>query len=211
MPAVLEPPVLRTTARWPDRVCLPFAFDVAGMQADLAAFAAADWTRHFVQQNYEGDWAVLPLRAKEGATHPVMMIYSDPAALVYVDTPYLDRAPHLRAIIARFACPVLSARLMRLSAGSTIKEHTDLDLDAALGRARIHIPITTNDDVVFLLNHAPVDMTPGSAWYLRFADPHSVHNRGATDRVHLVIDVLMNDWLAGQLDAGVVARPAAGT
>jgi hypothetical protein len=140
-----------------------------------------------------------------------MMISSDPVARTYVDTPYLDRAPHLRAAIAQFTCPVLSARLMRLAAGSTIKEHTDLDLDAALGRARIHVPVTSNDAVVFLLNHAAVEMTPGSAWYLRLADPHSVHNGGATDRVHLVIDVLMNDWLAGQLDAGAGARQAAAT
>ena len=195
------------TDRWPDRVCLPFAFDPAGAVADLAAYEATDWTKHFVPQNYEGDWAVLPLRAKLGATHPIAMIYSDPVAVDYVDTPYLDHAPHLRAIIAQFDCTVLSARLMRLTPGSTILEHKDYDLDAALGRARIHVPVTTNDDVVFLLNHVAVDMAPGSAWYLRLADPHFVHNGGTTDRVHLVIDVLVNDWLAGALDSGA-AVPA---
>lgn len=195
------------TNRWPDRVRLPFAVDPAGALSDLATFAATDWTKHFVPQNYEGDWAVLPLRAKRGATHPVAMIYSDPVAVDYVDTPYLDHAPHLRAILARFECTVLSARLMRLTPGSTIKEHSDLDLDAVLGRARIHVPVTTNDNVVFLLNQVAVDMAPGSVWYLRLADPHYVHNGGATDRVHLVIDVLVNDWLTGALDSGA-AVPA---
>ena len=162
-----------------------------------------------MRQNYEGDWDVLPLRAKAGATHPVAMIYSDPVAVDYVDTPYLERALHLRAIIAQFACTVLSTRLMRLTPGSTILEHSDHDLDAALGRARLHVPLTTNDDVMFLLNHVAVDMAPGSVWYLRLADPHSVHNGGATDRVHLVIDVLVNDWVVAQLDAGVRAEVAA--
>jgi hypothetical protein len=42
-------------------------------------------------------------------------------------------------------------------------------------------------------------MAPGSAWYLRLSDPHSVSNNGAADRVHLVIDALANDWLAAAL------------
>jgi len=192
--------------RWPDRVCLPFAFDPHGLQADLATFETTDWTRHFVPQNYEGKWDVLPLRAKRGAIHPIAMIYSDPVALDYVDTPYLDHAPHVRAVLARFDCTVLSTRLMRLTPGSTIKEHSDYDLDAALGRARIHVPVTTNDDVVFRLNGIRVDMAPGSMWYLRLADPHYVHNGGTTDRVHLVIDVVTNDWFAQQLGAGIAAQ-----
>jgi Aspartyl/Asparaginyl beta-hydroxylase len=188
--------------RWPDRVRLPLELDVVVLNADLAEFVDADWRHHFVRQNYTGDWDVLPLRAKEGATHPVQMIYADPMATVFVDTPLLDRAPHLRAVLAALECPVLAARLMRLAPGSTILEHSDHDLDAACGRARLHIPVTTNDDVVFLLNRVPVDMAHGSVWYLRLADPHSVHNGGTTDRVHLVIDVLVDDWLTAQLDAG---------
>jgi hypothetical protein len=191
--------------RWPDRVQLPFGFDPKGLQADLATFETTDWTRHFVPQNYEGDWAVLPLRARRSATHPIAMIYSDPVDLDYVDTPWLDQAPHMRAVLAQFECTVLSARLMRLTPGSTIKEHSDHDLDVAIGTARIHVPVVTSDDVVFLLNQVPVDMAPGSAWYLRLADPHYVHNGGTTDRVHLVIDALANDWLTIQLDAGVGA------
>jgi Aspartyl/Asparaginyl beta-hydroxylase len=191
--------------RWPDRVRLPFAFNPEGLRADLATLETTGWTRHFVPQNYEGDWDVLPLRAERGAIHPIKMIYSNPVALDYVDTPYLDHALHIRAVLAQFDCTVLSTRLMRLTPGSTIKEHSDYDLDAALGRARIHVPVTTNDDVVFLLNRIRVDMAPGSAWYLRLADPHYVHNGGTSDRVHLVIDVVANDWLTRQLDAGVAA------
>ena len=38
-------------------------------------------------------------------------------------------------------------------------------------------------------------MPAGSSWYLRLSDPHSVANRGAADRVHLVIDAVVNDWV----------------
>jgi hypothetical protein len=39
----------------------------------------------------------------------------------------------------------------------------------------------------------------GSCWYLRLADPHSVINGGDTDRVHMVIDATVNDWIADVL------------
>jgi hypothetical protein len=88
---------------------------------------------------------------------------------------------------------------MRLTPGSVIKEHCDHDLAAETGNVRLHLPITTNPDVDFLLNGTRVIMQPGELWYLRLADPHAVNNRGITDRVHLVIDATMNDWLANEL------------
>jgi len=34
---------------------------------DLANLSAVEWIDHFVKQNYEGDWSVLPLRCSAGA------------------------------------------------------------------------------------------------------------------------------------------------
>lgn len=53
---------------------------------------------------------------------------------------------------------------------------------------RLHIPVVTNDGVDFRLNGVRCPMSAGSTWYLRLSDPHSVANRGSSDRVHLVID-----------------------
>lgn len=188
-------------ARFPDRVRLPLAFDTTRLAADLAALDGTDWVAHFVKQNYEGDWSALPLRAPAGATHPIQMIYSPPGATDFVDTPFLARTPYFAEIIAAFRCPVMSARLMRLTPGSVIKEHRDHDLAAEEGVARIHIPVVTNAGVEFHLNRVPVTMKPGEAWYLRLADPHSAVNRGTETRVHLVIDVQVDAWLAAMLQA----------
>lgn len=185
---------------WPDRMRLPFGFDPAPLAADIAALERGDWTAHFVQRNYEGDWSALPLRAPAGAVHPVQQIYSAPDATAFVDTPWRARMPAVSAAIDAFACPVRSARLMCLAAGSVIKEHTDFDLDAAQGFARIHVPIRTNADVDFRLNGTRVTMAPGEAWYLRLADPHSVANRGRAARIHLVLDLMVNDWLLRQFE-----------
>jgi len=182
---------------YPDRLQLPLRFDPRLLRRDLDALAATPWTAHFVRQNYEGDWSVIPLRCAAGETHPIRMIYSDPAATEFVDTPFLEPCPYFREVIAAFACPVRSVRLMRLTPGSVIKEHTDLDLGVEAGTARIHVPVTTNPDVEFLLNRTRVEMTEGQAWYLRLGDPHAVANGGTSDRVHLVLDLAANDWLMG--------------
>ncbi|HMG48793.1 MAG TPA: aspartyl/asparaginyl beta-hydroxylase domain-containing protein [Allosphingosinicella sp.] len=186
----------------PDRVRLPMTFDAAALAADLGAFDESDWTAHFVRDNYEGEWSALPLRAAAGETHKLRMIFANPTASVFADTPFLGRAPAIRAALARFECPLKAVRLMRLAAGSVIKEHDDFDPDAASGTARLHVPITTGPEVEFLLNRKPVPMAPGEVWYLRLADPHSVANRGTRDRVHLVIDTWTNAWLEALLRAG---------
>ena len=88
-----------------------------------------------------------------------------------------------------------SVRLMRLTPGSLIKEHTDLELSVEEGTARIHVPVATNSQVEFYLNGSRVVMDAGSAWYLRLSDPHRVHNKGDSDRVHMVIDAVADDWI----------------
>jgi hypothetical protein len=187
----------------PDRIRLPLDFDPAALAADVERFAADEWTPHYVRDNYEGEWSAIPLRCAAGETHPVRMIGVHSSAAGFVDTRFLDRVPALRAALDRFHCPLKSVRLMRLAAGSVIKEHADHDPDAESRPAvRLHVPVTTGPQVEFLLNRRPVAMTAGSAWYLRLSDPHSVANRGASDRVHLVIDAWTSDWLDRMLSAG---------
>ncbi len=185
-----------------DRVRLPFSFDPERLLNDLRRVEGDKWIEHFVKQNYEGDWQVLPLRGPAGARHPVMMIYPDPAATAFEDGALLAQTHYFRQVLARFECPLQCVRLMRLKAGSRIKRHRDSDLDFESGFARIHVPITTNPDVQFLLNETPVTLAPGSAWYLRLSDPHSVANAGTTDRVHLVIDAVADRWLGDALAGG---------
>jgi len=185
-----------------DRIRLPLQFDAAALQADVRRFEDEAWVRHFVTQNYEGDWTILPLRAPASAVHPVQMIYSDPSCDAYTDTALLAACPAIAAALARFQCPLESVRLMRLGVGSVIKTHTDHDLDVEHGRARLHVPIETNAGVDFRLNGEQVVLGEGECWYLRLSDPHSVANRGDRDRVHLVIDAVVSPWLHELLARG---------
>jgi aspartyl/asparaginyl beta-hydroxylase len=185
----------------PDRLKLPFAFAPEPLAEDLAGLAGDAWIAHFVMQNYDGDWSVLPLRGPASARHPIQSIYSNPSETNYADTDLMARCPNIARALGTFRCSLQAVRLMRLTPGSAIKEHRDHDLDAANGFARLHVPITTNPGVVFEVNRTPLSMAPGSVWYLRLSDPHRVANHGTTDRVHLVIDAVVDNWLRGVLDA----------
>jgi hypothetical protein len=188
----------------PDRVRLPFSFDPTLLARDLERLASVEWISHFVTANYDGDWSVIPLRGTAGASHPVMMIYPNPNATEFEDTPMLRECPYFREVLGSFACSVRDVRLMRLAPGSVIKEHTDHDLDVEAGVVRLHIPIVTNPGVTFLLNGSRVVMEVGSAWYLRLSDPHSVVNAGDTVRVHMVIDADAGDWIRSSIGSAVM-------
>lgn len=178
-----------------DRLRLPFTFDPERLRKDLSRIEPNDWVEHFVRQNYEGDWSVVPLRGPCGAEHPVMMIYSDPTCTEFCDTPFLRRSPYFRQVLAAFECDLDAVRLMRLAPGSRIKEHRDHDLSYEDGVVRLHIPVLSHPDVEFLPNGEPVQMREGECWYLRLCDPHRVTNGGRRDRVHMVIDARLDDWL----------------
>lgn len=60
---------------------------------------------------------------------------------------------------------------------------------------RLHVPVITSAEVIFFLDAHRIEMKAGECWYLDLSLPHWVENRSSTDRVHLVIDCEVNDWL----------------
>jgi hypothetical protein len=171
---------------------LPFSFDAGLLKKDLLNFQATDWVPHFNVHYYEGDWSGVALRAPQGAA--AGGIFPAPNAL-YVDTQMLARCAYVPEVLSAFKCELESARFLRLAAGSNIREHRDYQLSFEDGAVRIHIPMLTNPGVEFYLDGRRVEMREGEAWYLNFNLKHRVYNGGADDRVHLVLDCVLNDWL----------------
>jgi hypothetical protein len=189
---------------------LPLNFDVQRLQADLAQVRPEEWVAHFNTGDYEGDWRGVALRAVGGDP---ARIYLDPIAQrAYGDTAVLARCPYLQEVLAQLQCPLRSVRLLSLRAGSVIREHRDYKLGYEDGEVRLHVPLITNPDVAFHVNGQRLMMNPGECWYINFNLPHRVANRGTTDRVHLVIDCTVNDWLRALLPAEITAPagPATG-
>jgi Aspartyl/Asparaginyl beta-hydroxylase len=178
---------------------LPFNFDSQPLRADLNNLQPGDWIPHFNTRYYEGEWSAVALRSVGGVAG---QIYPDPTAQgSFADTPLLARCPNIRTALARFECPLESVRLLKLDAGSSIREHKDLNLGYEDGEIRIHVPVLTNPGVEFFLDGERILMNEGESWYINFNLRHRVENRGSTPRIHLVVDCIVNDWMRAQLAA----------
>jgi aspartyl/asparaginyl beta-hydroxylase (cupin superfamily) len=102
--------------------------------------------------------------------------------------------PYFTEVINWFKCEKEAVRLLRLDQQSEIKEHVDNDTSYEDGFFRIHIPIITNSEVFFYVDHKLVPMKMGECWYANFQLPHSVQNTSSEPRVHLTIDCIRNEW-----------------
>lgn len=151
------------------------------------------WSPHFNTSQYEGEWTVLPLRAPGG--HQDRIIPDLMSESGYEDTPLMDTCPAIKQLLNTFQCPIASVRLLNLKRGAIIKEHRDHELAFEHGEARLHIPLFTNEQVEFWVQDQRIPMEPGDCWYINANLPHRVANHGPTDRIHLVIDCVVNDWL----------------
>lgn len=175
-------------------------FDTSEMQRELSRLYVANWKEHYNKSHYSGRWSVLPLRSLNGDPNNIVSIHASASAKTneYRNTPLLDSCTYLQSVINFFDCEKTSARLMKLHAGAIIKEHTDHEMSYEEGEARFHIPIFTNTGVEFYLDNERLIMNEGECWYLNLSLKHRVNNFGNTDRVHLVIDCKVNEWIKTQ-------------
>lgn len=85
----------------------------------------------------------------------------------------------------------MSAILINLPAGKSIRRHIDANpIGERFNRChRIHIPIISNDQCFFEIDGDVKNMKEGEVWEIsNVRCPHSVQNKGVSDRIHLLID-----------------------
>lgn len=183
---------------------LPFSFDAELLKADLERIPTGEWVAHFNKGYYEGEWKGLSLRSVTGRARQLYTPVQDTTEAV--DTPVLDQCPYFRRVLDTFECSIHAARLLSLSPGSKILEHQDYFLGIEDGLIRIHIPVATDSRVEFFVDGRRLVMLEGEAWYIDFSLPHRVNNVSDKDRVHMVVDCRVNDWIEGMIPFGSAAR-----
>lgn len=178
-------------------------FDAAKLQQEVGALEAGYWKDHYNKNNYEGSWSTLQLRSINGIIGNNTAIVSTglEAASQFADTELMDLCPYTRSVIGFFEMEKSSIRFMKLESGAVIKPHSDPDLNYEEGEVRIHIPVITNEQLYFYLEDERIVMEEGSCWYMNLSLQHSVRNEGATPRIHLVIDGIVNNWLKTWMDS----------
>ena len=82
---------------------------------------------------------------------------------------------------------VIRAMAAKLLAGNVISPHVDRHPSFHCGH-RIHIPITTNPRVRFMIDGQPYQFKVGEAYELNNQKAHSVMNKGTEDRITFIFD-----------------------
>ncbi len=82
---------------------------------------------------------------------------------------------------------IIRAMAAKLVAGGKIKPHNDSHPSFHCGH-RIHVPITTNPRVRFMIDGRPYKLQVGQAYELNNQKQHSVMNKGTEDRITIIFD-----------------------
>ena len=85
--------------------------------------------------------------------------------------------------------------LTKLIAGQKITPHIDIMYDYFNIARRFHVPIITNDLVDFYVNKERKVMKEGECWEINNKKIHAVENNSNEDRVHLLFDIIPNEFL----------------
>jgi len=140
------------------------------------------------------------------ATESIVMLFVDIARwpdLVVSREPGWPRIaeaalPVMNEIIEKHYPPggtVIRAMAAKLLSGGIINPHTDRHPSFHVGH-RIHIPITTNPRVRFMIDGRPYRFRIGEAYEINNQKTHSVMNKGDEDRITFIFDYVPPDQIA---------------
>ena len=158
---------------------LPFKFDAEILAQEVLAFDQSEWMPHV--QGFAGNTAI-PLVSLHGEMNND---FNGPMKI----TDKLERSPYIKQVLASFEQVFGRSRLMGLAGGFDVPEHRDVNYHW-YKRVRIHIPVITNQNVLFYCGDTHVQMAAGESWIFDSWKTHRVENKSEEFRVHLVIDTI---------------------
>ncbi len=169
-------------------------------QAILAQEQAAWHEEQLRQQSYE----------VHRQTESIVLVFTDGQGWPQIEVrkePGWDRlaqaaVPLMHGIIERCypkGGTIIRAMAAKLLVGGKIRPHRDAHPSFHHGH-RIHVPITTNPRVRFIIDGRPYRFEVGQAYELNNQLQHSVANKGTEDRITFIFDYV---------PPGVLGRAAA--
>ena len=156
---------------------LPVRFDADRLCAEAMALPPEAWISH--PDQVPGNSAVRLISANG--------LESDDVTGAMEATRWLEGAPYIRQVLASFGVVWSRSRLMRLAPFAGVPDHADINYNWHT-RVRLHIPISTSEDVRFICDRESVHMAAGEAWIFDNWRRHRVDNGFAGERIHLVAD-----------------------
>ncbi len=159
---------------------LPLSIDAARLVAEIDALGPAVWGTTDGRVGVHRMAEALFLRGHAPAE----------GDLPIGDRPPLARLPYAREVLNLLGAPPLRCLLARLPAGRVIPAHIDRAPYFAKS-IRIHVPVTSNDQVFMFCAGSSYHMRPGEVWALNNSVEHGVWNADpGCSRTHLICDFL---------------------
>jgi len=165
-------------------------------KVDISALQAA------IDNLEEGDWQSNKLRQSEYEVHrqteSVVLVFTDGAGWPNIEVAKEDgwdllsdaAVPLMHKIIGDHYASggtIIRAMCAKLLAGKVIKPHVDQHPSFHAGH-RIHVPITTNPRVRFMIEGRPHHLQVGQAYEINNQKTHSVMNKGQDGRITFIFD-----------------------
>jgi hypothetical protein len=119
--------------------------------------------------------------------------------------------PLMHGIIEKHYPPggaIIRAMAAKLLAGGKIAPHMDTHPSFHRGH-RIHVPITTNPRVRFMVDGRPYRFKVGQAYEINNQKNHSVMNKGTEDRITFIFDYIPPQELGRVQDHAEMTRRSA--
>jgi len=168
--------------------------DIASLKESILGVEDAIWLENSYRQK------VYDVHTQ---THSLVMLFTDGEGWPNIEIskesawdPLVDEAmPLMHAILKEFYPPggtIVRAMAAKLLSGGIIKPHTDRHPSFHAGH-RIHIPITTNPRVRFMIDGQPYRLEVGKAYEINNQKTHSVMNKGKDDRITFIFDYIPRD------------------
>ncbi len=170
--------------------------DIEDLRAAILGLDEESWHRNLHrQQEYE----------VHKSTKSVVLVFTDGSGWPNIEVTkeagwdqLADVAvPVMHRIIADHYPPggtIIRAMAAKLLAGKVIRPHNDKHPSFHHGH-RIHVPITTNSRVRFMIDGRPYRLEVGNAYELNNQKNHSVMNKGSEDRITFIFDYVPADHI----------------
>ena len=163
--------------------------DIEALQSEILSLDDEAWH----EQNYrQNEYDV------HRYTQSIVMMFTDGSGWPNIEVskePGWDRladvaVPVMHHIVENHYTPggtIIRAMAAKLVAGGIIKPHVDSHPSFRYGH-RIHVPITTNSRVRFMIDGRPYQLEVGQIYEINNQKRHSVMNKGNEDRITFIFD-----------------------
>lgn len=162
--------------------------DLETLQSIVVSFSEEEWLKYAARKRRGGiaaentDTIPLLYNLNQNSSEPIEHEY------FHIFKSFIDQVA-LLSEQNNFGSDVQQAMVTRLKSRTSIGRHMDKGPMTAKNH-RIHVPIFTNKECIFTVGDESLSLESGDIWIIdNVGKYHSVANMGATDRVHLIIDI----------------------